>query len=72
MISVTRKDIGNRKIPTEPVNSNPAIVKKGMIFVPIKLAATMEPTNRAERYVYADGLGPPAPETEYIACDSRQ
>jgi len=49
MMSVTRKESGKRKIPTDPVNSKPPIVKKGITFVPIRLAATIDPTKMVER-----------------------
>jgi hypothetical protein len=59
MMSVTRKERGKRKIPTDPVNSKPPIVKNGITFVPIRLAATIDPTKMVERYVNAVVQAPP-------------
>jgi hypothetical protein len=66
MISVTRKERGKRKIPTDPVNSKPPIVKNGITFVPMRLAATIDPTKIVERYVYAAAPAPPGCATRII------
>jgi hypothetical protein len=70
MMSVTRKERGKRKIPTDPVNSKPPIVKNGITFVPIRLAATIDPTKMVERYVNAVVPAPPGCAIRIMISDT--